>query len=131
MEQWRRCFRNGFAPLLSLTELDALERGLIGNDSRLIQGASTSPPASRGVDTWPCEGACLIAYAGWQGGGLVTVAEVEEFFVRVCCEVERRLGEIAGTRHLLQWFDDSPRDEMRAALLPEVQEELRRRGAVA
>jgi hypothetical protein len=122
MEAWRKVFREGFAPLLSTPGLAALRDALKADDGRLLQGATTSPPP---VSTWcgnfPVEAACAMGYCGWQGDGLETVGEVEEFFARACFEADQRLGEPAACRHLLNWFDDTPRDEMRASLLPEVE----------
>ena len=43
-----------------------------------------------------------------------------EFFARMCFEVDQRLGEPAGCRWFLNWFDETPRDEMRRELLAEV-----------
>jgi hypothetical protein len=61
------------------------------------------------------------------GDGLETVAEVEEFFARMCFEVDQRVGEPAGCRWFLNWFDETPREEMRAELLAEVERALLRR----
>ena len=72
------------------------------------------------VQDWPVEAACALGYCGWQGDGLETVGEVEEFFARACFEADQRLGEPAACRWFLNWFDDTPRDEMRRELLAEV-----------
>jgi hypothetical protein len=127
MESWRNVWRRGVAPLLSVESLEALRKALINDDARLIQGATTTPPPLQCVQDWPVEAACAIGYCGWQGDGLETVAEVEEFFARMCFEIDQRLGEPAACRWFLNWFDDTPRDEMRACLLTEVQRELARR----
>ena len=124
MESWRKVWREGIAPLLSLQGLLALEKGLTSDDARLVQGATTSPPPLQCVADWPCEGACAVGFCGWQGDGLETVAEVEEFFARMCFEIDRRLGEPAACRWFLNWFDDTPRDQMRKDLLAEVQRSL-------
>lgn len=50
--------------------------------------------------------------------------QVEEFFARVCFEADQRLGEPAGCRWFLNWFDDTPRDQMRHELLTEVDRTL-------
>jgi len=52
------------------------------------------------------------------------VAEVEEFFARACFEADQRLGEPAGCRWFLNWFDETPRDEMRRLLFAEVKHQL-------
>ena len=100
--------------------LEALRHGLVMDDARLLQGATTTPPPLQCLQDWAVEGACALGYCGWQGEGLETVAEVEEFFARMCFEIDQRLGEPAGCRWFLNWFDETPRDEMRRLLLGEV-----------
>src|SRR5688572_13845434 len=92
MESWRKVWREGLAPQLSTAGLDALRHALLNDDSRLIQGATTSPPPLQCVQEWPVEAACGLGYCGWQGERLETVAEVEEFFARACFEADQRLG---------------------------------------
>jgi hypothetical protein len=127
MESWRKVWREGLVPLLSTEGLEALRQALVTDDSRLLQGATTTPPPLQCVQDWPVEGACALGYCGWQGDGLETVAEVEEFFARMCFEIDQRLGEPAGCRWFLNWFDETPRDEMRAHLLAEVSRAIARR----
>jgi hypothetical protein len=124
MESWRKVWRDGVEPLLSVEGLEALRRGLATNDGRLLQGATTAPPPLACVQDWPVEGACALGYCGWVGDGLETVAEVEEFFARMCFEIDSRLGEPAGCRWFLNWFDETPRDQMRELLLAEVDRAL-------
>ena len=131
MESWRKVWRDGVVPLLSTEGLEALRRGLTDDDARLIQGATTTPPPLQCVQDWPVEAACGIGYCGWQGEGLETVAEVEEFFAKMCFEIDRNLGEPAGCRWFLNWFDETPRDEMRRELLAEVNRALALRRADA
>lgn len=121
MEAWRKVWREGLAPLLSTEGLEALKQALARDDSRLMQGATTTPPPLHCVLDWPVEGACGVCYCAWQGDGLETVGEVEEFFAKVCFESDTRLGEPGAVRHFLNWFDDTPRDVMRRELLAEVE----------
>src|SRR5437868_1687903 len=93
MESWRKVWREGVVPLLSTDGLEALRHGLLADDTRLVQGATTTPPPLPSVQDWPVEAACALGYCGWQGEGLETVAEVEEFFARMCFEIDQRLGE--------------------------------------
>ena len=79
------------------------------------------------VQDWPVEAACALGYCGWQGETLDTVGQVEEFFARACFEADQRLGEPAACRWFLNWFDDTPRAEMRQLLLTEVQRSLAQR----
>jgi hypothetical protein len=127
MESWRKVWREGVAPLLSTAGLEALQKALKNDDSRLLQGSTTTPPPLQCVQDWPVEAACALSFCGWQGDGLETVAEVEEFFARTCFEIDQRLGEPAACRWFLNWFDETPRDEMREQLLAEVQRALAQR----
>jgi hypothetical protein len=133
MEQWRRTWRDGIVGQLSTAGLEALARALRADDPRLIQGCTTSPPPLQCVLDWAVEEACLVGFCGWQGDGLETVAEVEEFFARVCFACDQALEEPAACRWTLNWFDETPRDEMRRLLLPEVERALASRtpGVVA
>lgn len=117
---WRIVWRKGFSPLLPLRGLVALRKALIDDDPRLLQGATTSPPPLRCTEDWPVEAADVIAFCAWMNGD-DTVGVAEEFFARACFEVDQRLGDPAGCRWFLNWFDETPRDEMRRLLLPEVE----------
>jgi hypothetical protein len=127
MDSWRKVWRGGLAPLLSTTSLEVLRRALLNDDSRLLQGATTMPPPLQCVQDWPVEGACGLGYCGWQGEGLETVGEVEEFFARMCFEIDQAMGEPAACRWLLNWFDETPREEMRRLLVAEVNRTLAER----
>jgi hypothetical protein len=120
MQSWKRVWREGVAPLLSDSALHALRGALAGDSPELVQGATTSPPPLSIVADWPVEAACVLGYCGWRGEGLETVGEVEEFFAKMCDAIDRRLGEAAACRWFLNWFDETPREGMRAALLAEV-----------
>lgn len=121
MDSWRKVWRDGVVPLLSPAALEALRKALVNDDPRLLQGATTMPPPMQCVQDWSCESACGLGYAGWQGEGLVTILEVEEFFAKICFEIDQRLGEPAAARYFLNWFDETPRHEMRRELLSEVE----------
>ena len=130
MESWRKVFRQGLAPLLTDDNLRALLRALETDDPRLLQGATTSPPPLQCVQDWPCEAACPIGFCGLSDG-LLTVGEAEEFFAKICFEIDQKLGEPAGCRWFLNWVDDTPRDEMRRLLGEEVRLALAGRGVGA
>lgn len=129
IESWREVWRRGFAPGLSASALQALAAALRSDDPRLSQGSTTTPPPLMCVQDWDCEAACVVGYCGWQGEDLTTVGEVEEYFARACFEADRRLGEPAACRHLLTFWDDTPRPAARAQLLGEVERTLAERGA--
>ena len=132
MESWRLVWRDGFAPVLPTLALEALAKSLRDDDECLTQGSTTTPPPLMCVQDWPCEAGCFLAVCGAAlggGFGVATVGECEEFFARACFEADSRLGEPAACRWLLDWFDDTPRAEMRRDLLGEVERELRNREA--
>lgn len=128
-EAWRRVWREGIAPLLSLPALEALAAALASDDSRLVQGITTDPPPMKCVRDWPCERACAVAFAGWQGERLQQVEEVEAYFAGIATACGLRLGDSTAGRHFFNWFDDTPRDEMRRDLLPEVERVIAERKA--
>jgi hypothetical protein len=131
METWHQVWRRGFVPRLSTAGLEALERALIDDDGRLVQGVTTSPPALETLGDWSVEAACALTYCGWQGDGLGTVSEAIRFFERACRQADKALGKPAACRLFLHWFDETPRSEMRRQLLAEVQRALADRRAVA
>jgi hypothetical protein len=127
MESWRTVWREGFAPVLTLKGLEALRDALTSDDPRLVQGSTTTPPPLMCVQDWPVEAACALGFCGWQGERLDTVGDVEEYFARCCFEADQRLGESAACRWFLNWFDDTPRDELRKELLAEVERAIEER----
>jgi hypothetical protein len=129
IEAWKQVWREGIAPVLPAEGLIALRNALESDDRRLMQGCTTQPPPLSVIRTWKCEGGCAISYAGWLGESLVRVHEVASFFDRVTGEAAARLERLAGDRGeqpflsvgmFLNWFDDTPRNEVRRELLPEV-----------
>lgn len=128
LESWKTVWRDGFSHCFTREQLQALTTGLRSDDKQLLQGATTCPPPLMCVQDWPCAGADFIGYCGWKTG-LTTVGEVEEFFAKCCYDADQRLGEPAACRILLNWYDDTPRDRMRAELLEEVERSLALLGA--
>ena len=131
MESWRLVWRDGFVPVLSTAGLESLRDALRGDDPRLTQGSTTTPPPLMCVQDWPVEAACALGFCGWQGDELRTVGQVEEFFALACLEADTLLGEPGACRWFLDWFDDSPRAQVFALLADEVGRELARRAAAA
>ena len=127
MESWRRIWREGFEPGLTTAGLVALRFALLNDDVRLLQGATMCPPPLMCVQDWPVEAADAIAFAVWKGGELTTVRQVEEGFAQALWEADQRLGEPAACRWFLNWFDDTPRHQMREELLFEVERSLTER----
>ncbi len=117
---WKYVWHHAIAPLLSEDSLRALEKGLADNDPRLVQGATTVPPPLPSVQDWPVEAACALGYCGWQGEGLETVGEVEEFFARISFFIDEKLGEPSGCRYFYNWYDEGKRTDVLPELLLEV-----------
>jgi hypothetical protein len=125
MMTWQHAWRNGIAPQLSTAGLEALRTALESNDPRLLQGACTMPPPLQCVQDWPCEAACPIGYCcAFEERTPRMIWEVEEHFARVCHDADKRLGEPAACRWFLNWWDNTPPEESRPALLAEVRREL-------
>ena len=131
MERWRKVWREGLARQLSTRALEALNRALLDNDARLLQGATTSPPALDVMADCDVEAACALCFSAWQGDGRRTIAEVVQEFDRVCQAADVALGEPAGCRLFLDWFDLTPRLEVRRLLGAEVERSLCQRRAAA
>lgn len=117
MDSWEKVFREGIAPLFTNSELATLREALGRDDPDLIQGATTRPPPLQCVQDWPVEAACALGYLGWKGRGKQTVGDVDEEFAKACFEADQRLGEPAAVRWFLNWFDETPREEMRQEML--------------
>jgi hypothetical protein len=134
METWRQVWRDGIVPNVTTAGLEALKAALENDDPRLTQGSTTTPPPLLCVQDWPVECACGMAFLKWMGDEpdrdgkpLTTVGQVEEAFADLCYRCDVALGEPAGCRWFLNWFDDTPRDEMRRELLGEVMLALQNR----
>ncbi len=129
IESWRKTWRVA-APLISDAALAGLEDALVTDSPRLLQGATTEPPPLPSVADWPCEAACLLGYCGvidHGGFGVATVEDVQDAFGYLCFETDNRLGEPSGIRWCLNHYDETKREEMIAAYLPEVRREIERR----
>jgi hypothetical protein len=126
---WQRCWRDGIAPQLSMAGLHGLKRALESNDPRLLQAATTSPPPLQCVQDWPVEGCCALCFGLLDGQepGSLTVAQLEEKFAAACWNADVALGEPAACRYLLNFIDETPREQMIAELLREVERELAQR----
>jgi hypothetical protein len=129
--KWQRVWRTGIAPLASPDGLAALEKALVIDDRRLLQGVTSAPSFLNLPSARPICGACALAWLGWHGDGLRTTSDIERYFHQLCDAVDAALNEAAATRFFLNWYDSTPRDEMRRLLLAEVRLELARRRPLA
>ncbi len=129
MQPWRHAW-NKAAPLISTKALTALRRALEDDDVRLIQQRTTHPTALLENHHKPCGGACLLGFCG-MAEGLKTVEEVEGYFARMCFEIDQKMGEPAGVRWLLNFWDEEQREFAFCAILAAVCEELKGRAGHA
>ncbi len=124
----RDVWRVGLAPLLSLEQLERLRIALATNDPRLCQGMTVIPRVLNEDDPLQAEAACPIGFCAL--GELRRSAQIEMYFAEMCREIDVRMGALAACRYLINFWDDNPRDVVRAAMLTEVQRTLaERRGA--
>ncbi len=132
-DTWQTAFRVGIAPQLTTPGLLALRQALVLDDSTLLQGETSLPNCPPPQD-WPCEAACPIGYCGWVGEHLETVDQVEDYFAEVTFAADRALGGSlgqAGSRWVVNFWDETPRAEAVPALLAEVELALSRRLSTA
>lgn len=128
MESWREVWRNGFAPGFSTEVLEHLWQALKIDDIRLAQGSTCTPPPLMCVADWPVEACDFLVFGEWAARGFnLTVGEAEEIFAKRCFDADTLLKEPAACRWLLNFWDDSPRNEALSFLLAEVERELARR----
>lgn len=134
LEAWQQVWQTA-APHLSSAGLQALRAALEDDSDGLLQGKTTDPPPLAALAGRSAYGACPwgLAIAADYGGlasdltrdeRTATVGEVEEAFARLCFEVDQALGQPAGCRWFLNWWDESPRASARLALLAEVDQAL-------
>jgi len=113
---WEKTWRDGFTKVLPEAGIALLRQALITDDKRLIQGGTTNPPLLMCVQDFAMCAGCAITLAA-VGRYDCTVGEAEEAFAKACSEADEKLDEPAACRWFLNWFDDTPRDEMRRELL--------------
>lgn len=116
MEFWRRAWRDGIAPQLSLTGLVALRDAIVRDDQKLVQGTVVKGGRCGGGITNACAiGICALA------DGAKTTEEVHEYFDQVTEQ-----GACADP--FIEWFDYTQREIMRRELLPEVELAIKAKG---
>ena len=134
LETWRRVLRKGILLGVGAPALTALLEALQKDDPRIIQGVTTDPPPLIAVESWDCKGACALGFIA-MAEGKRSVGEVELRFAKLCQDADFFLGAtmeegspVGGkVRPFLNWFDNTPREEMRRELGAEVKMELDRR----
>jgi hypothetical protein len=118
---------DAFVGLLNSRELAALREGLASNSSLLIHGGTTHPPLVGGVEHWPCEGACLLAYPRLAAGG--TVMQVANYWSDQFTQLDRKLGGAEARQLVNDWDNDVDRDAVRRLALLACDDEAQRRRA--
>jgi len=135
MENWKRVWRRGIAPLCSTATLRKLEQVLESDSPQLTQGDTVRPypviykslPINH--PSQPCnsapDAACLIAWIGWQGGEatLTKTKDVAAWFGHATEKIVALVG-FDEFCVFLNWFDETPRPDMRHLLLEEVRRSL-------
>ncbi len=119
MEAWKKVFREGIVPLLTRDQLLLLKKGIEEDDQALVQGVTCIPPPLSCVEDWPVESCCALSYIGWKSG-LLTVKEVEDFFAKICFNIDKQIGEPAACRWFLNAWDDNPRKKVFFEVLEEI-----------
>lgn len=120
MTAWQRSWRLGFAPLLNEAGLGALLAALESDDPRLTQGATSEPLPVAIFHDCAVEKACAVGFCLWQGTGHDRVGTLHLAFRRLCASADDLLDEPLATVAFLNWFDQTPRDEMRRQLAAEI-----------
>ena len=123
----RDVWRKGLAPLLTLEQLEKLRIALVTDDKRLEQGVTVRPRPASEDDPVEATAGCLIGFCAL--GEYRRSADIEGYFAYTCAEIDTRMSEQAAARHLINFWDDNPRDVVRADLLAEVQRALAERRA--
>lgn len=120
MEAWKSIWRKAIYELSDDVGLIALRTILASDSSQIIQGATTQPPPLQAVADWPVEASDALTFLFWKGEEGVTVGQAEEAFAIACFKIDQIMGEPAACRHFLNWYDETPRQEMIEKLLTEI-----------
>jgi hypothetical protein len=125
MEAWRRAWRDGFSPLLSAAAKECLLIGLDADDPCIVQGKTCEPPEHFANSRERIAMADALSFAGWQAGEHDgTVGGCQAYFDRLSVEAAERLGKVSDAVAFLNWYDSTPRAEMRRELADELRGEL-------
>lgn len=118
MESWRKAWREGIAPQLSIAGLERLRQHLEEGGRLLLQGATTHPPAYTANLDLPVECCCPIGTALLTNGA--TVRDIINQFSDVCDSASWRLGEQSACRYFLNWWDENNKQLVVTELLAEI-----------
>ena len=122
---WQEAFLRGVAPQFSARSLTAMLAALERDDRALIQNATVRPSPLSGLSQdVPCNHTCAIGYLAQTEYNLATNSQVLDAFGLALYQADVYLGEVSAVRFFLNWYDDTPRDQMRAALAETIRGEL-------
>lgn len=113
------------APMLPTAGLEEVRRCLLTGDRRLVLGRTTVPNAEPRNAMEPCLRGCPIVICG-MAEGLTTVGECQGYFEVLADRLSRAIGTDDGCYWLLTWLDTTGREDVAAALVPLLDEELSR-----
>jgi hypothetical protein len=132
-EAWKRVWRDGIVPQLTICGLEGLKLALEQDRCSLITGATMTPPPLACMANEAVEGCCPLCWGLLDGlrPTAVSVGPLEERFAEACMKANELCGEPAAIRHFLNWVDETPRQTMRQALLAEVNLALAQRACEA
>jgi hypothetical protein len=122
IEAWRRTWRVGLVPQLTLAGLEGLLKALQEDSPGLITGSSTKPPALQAFEDLPLEGACPLCTALLDGSSLsaCSVRLMDLEFARVAWNCDKLCGEPGAVRYFCNQVDSWTRPELIRHLIPEV-----------
>jgi hypothetical protein len=127
---WRDVFLKGFAPSLSTPDLERLHAALEADDTAIMQGGLTRPPAIQHCLDLTVERVDAVAFAGWEPGQ--SVGTVQTAYRLLTQEAAVRLGDADWSCPSLapfyRWYDRTPRAEVFRELAVVVAEVLAARG---
>ena len=112
IEAWRKVWRQGIVPQLTLGGLKGLLRALEQDSSRLITGATTSPPPLQCMANEPVRACCPLCLALLDGNQphAISVGMLEERFAMACYDAPPALRHGVAPRELLEikWTREEP-----------------------
>lgn len=120
IERAREVLRAGLLPQWDAAIVAATLEAIEKDDPRLVQGSTCTPPPLMCVQDWPVEAVDILGIGALVSGQVRNVAEAEEVFARSCFEIDKRMGEAAACRWLLNWWDSAPRPEVLAMMREEL-----------
>jgi len=112
---------------MSLEQLQIGLKACEEDDPELMQCFTVAPSPNFALKHLPVNAACLTSYLGWKGKGLRNVQEVSHYFAEACHQADVLLGEDAGCRHLLNFWDDHKRAKVLALMAEELRENIKER----